>query len=180
MKKLFLLSAIVVIFSSCFRNLAPFTENLNVENKWTEEELKRIQFYLSDDVIIHREITEVNSKITAGEVKMVKGKQIQEVVIKRGTPGILTYKEGEQNFAVSFEEGADDRSLKFVPDKRNDNRYGLHVSSWAKGKKVGKVNYDGEEYLINRESAMAFLMVDLKQINKLSVSKRTAKGRKIK
>ena len=45
--------------------------------------LKKIQFYLSNDIVLHRELSGGKSDIVSGEIKMVRGKQIEEVIIKK-------------------------------------------------------------------------------------------------
>ena len=44
----------VLMMASCSPNLSTFNQKLYEENQWSEEELKKIQFYLSDDIILTR------------------------------------------------------------------------------------------------------------------------------
>ena len=46
----------LVVFSSCGPKLTPFTQDLYDENGWTDDDLERIQFYLSEDIICGGEL----------------------------------------------------------------------------------------------------------------------------
>ena len=56
----------------CGPTLMPFTQKLYEENRWSDAELKNIQFYVSRDIILWREATEGSSKIAQGKIKLVK------------------------------------------------------------------------------------------------------------
>lgn len=165
------------VFSSCTKQLVPFTESMTRANKWEETDLKKIQYYLSEDILLHRQVNEVSSTITNGEIKMVNGRQIEEVTIPRGTPGVLIYTPKKDHFAISFESANDSSYLTFGPNPNISGRYVLLASDWKK--RIGQVHYNGQKYYTNSESAASFLLVDMKKINKSSVKRRVAKGRKL-
>lgn len=165
------------LFSACSPRLSPFTQSLYEENKWSEKELKRIQFYLSDAVTLRRQKQDSNSRIEGGKITMKQGQEREEIVIPRGTPGVMTYMPRENRFAVSFEEGKSNRTLVFGPDTRGSNRYVLKVVKWEDNR--GIVRYDDENFYIYRSDALALLMVDLKKIRKTEVKKRVAKGNQL-
>ena len=175
LKFLLILSSLCVLFS-CSPRLSPFTQQLYESNNWTENDLKQIQFYLSDDVILRREANTGHSKIEGGEIKMVDGRRVEEIVIREKTPGVLIFMPKEKRFAVSFESN-DERFLVFGPNPKAGNRYVLLASEWKK--RGGTVTYDGKPFYTPSSSAYAALMVDLKKARKISVKSRTAKGRKI-
>ena len=69
MKKLInLFSACALLFlvSSCAKELRPFTANILREGNWSDTELQKIQFYLSDDIVIRRKLTEGSNEIASG------------------------------------------------------------------------------------------------------------------
>lgn len=177
MKFLSILFLSVFFLSSCSPRLSPFTQRLYSDYNWSDSELKRIQFYVSDDIVLHREAKRGKSEIISGEIKIVDGRRVEEVVIRKGTPGVLLFKPKENRFAVSFEEGSDERFLMFGPSPKASGRYVLLASDWNKRK--GKVTYDGKTFTTPSNSAFAALMVDLKKINQVSVKSRQARGRKI-
>ncbi len=165
--------------SSCSPRLTPFTQDLYDENGWSDNDLKKIQFYLSEDIILRRGVTKGSSTISSGKIKIVKGKKIEETKIKKGTPGVFLFRAKEDRFAVSFESG-DNRFLIFGPSRRNDGEYTLRAAEWNKEKRQGQVTYNGKKYYTPSKSAYATLMVDLKKVGNSSIKSRTAKGRTIK
>ena len=167
----------IMTLNACSPKLRPFTQDLYNDFNWSDSELKRIQFYVSDDIVLHREAKSGQSEIISGEIKVVDGRRVEEVIIRRGTPGVLLFKPKDNRFAVSFEEGSDERFLMFGPSPKANGRYVLLASDWNRRK--GKVSYDGKTFTTPSSSAFAALMVDLRKINKVSVKSRQAGGRKI-
>ncbi len=176
-KNFLFLGLLLFTMNACSPRLSPFTQRLYNDNNWTESDLKSIQFYVSQDIILHREVNSGESTIESGEIKMVNGKKVEEVVVRKGTPGVVMFLPKKDRFAVSFENSAEDRYLMFGPNPKAGNRYVLLASDWKRRK--GKISYDGKSYYTPSESAYAALMVDLKKVRKVSVKSRTAKGRKI-
>ena len=123
MTKIFPLAILcLLLLSACSPRLSPFTQKLYEDNKWDQDQLKRIQFYLSDAVTLRRQKTDADSRINDGKIRMEEGRNIEEILIPRGTPGVLSYIPRENRFAISFEEGKSDRTLIFGPDSRGNNR----------------------------------------------------------
>ncbi|MFT5382617.1 MAG: hypothetical protein ACI81W_000001, partial [Saprospiraceae bacterium] len=172
---------LTLLISSCSPKLTPFTEDLQQENGWSESELKQIQFYVSKDIILRRQATKGVSKIEHGEIKIVDGKRVEEIVIKKGTPGVFLFHPKENRFAISFESRKnDDPYLIFGPSKKANGRYTLRAKDWDSNREGGKLTYDSKTYFTPTASAYAVLLVDLKRIKDTKVKSRTAGGRKIK
>ncbi len=175
MKKAILFIAIAATLSSC-KNLIPFTDALRKEHNWSVDQLKGVQFYLSHDVVLTRELSKGTSEIVHGKIKMVNGIKVDEILIKAGTPGVLTDMPKENKMLVSFEIG-DDHYLSFGVNPSKGDRFVLLASDWNNG--MGKVHYSGDEYYTDRDSHYAFLMVDLHKISNTSLNQHVAKGRKL-
>lgn len=178
-KSLSLLAGTLVLLAinACSPTLTSFTQRLYDEYDWTESELKRIQFYVSDDIVLRRQLSGGSSEIISGEIKVVDGREVEEVVIRRKTPGVLLFLPKENRFAISFETEGDDRYLIFGPNPKAGNRYALLASEWTR--RSGTVTYEGRKFDVESASAFASLMVDLKKIRKISVNSRTARGRRV-
>jgi hypothetical protein len=175
MKKLVLFVLIASALASC-KNLVPYTDSMKKEHGWTLDQLKGIQFYLSHDVILRRELSKGSSEIIHGKIRTVNGRKVDEILIKAGTPGILTDMPRENKMLVSFEVG-DDHYLSFGVNPNKSDRYVLLASEWNNG--MGKVHYSGEEYYTDPDSHYAILLVDLHKINNTTLSQHVAKGRKL-
>ena len=162
---------------SCSPDLRPFTRNILQEGGWGDNDLKKIQFYLSDDVVIRRNLTEGSSEITSGTIKIVKGEKVEEVRIKRGTPGVFLFRAKEDNFAIGFDGSSDKRFLMFGPNPKQRGSYVLLASEWKD--RQGKVRYDDKFYYTDEGGTWANLLVDLKKVRKIEVNSSTARGRKV-
>lgn len=168
---------ILFLLSSCGPTLRPFTQDLYNEYSWSNADLKKIQFYLSDDIVLRREASGGSSEIIQGEIKVVEGREIEEVVIRKGTPGVFLFSPKSERFAVSFDAASDEKFLVFGPSPKANDRYVLMASEWKH--RGGTVTYGAKKWNVEVSSAWSTLMVDLKKVNRISVNKETATGRKV-
>lgn len=169
-------AASLLFLSSCTK-LTYFTDDVYEQQGWTESELKQIQFYISQDVVLKRELTGGKSEIISGKIKVENGNKIEEVVIPKGTPGTFLFSPKKDRFAVAFEEGGEKRYLMFGPSSKYSDRFVMLASEW--NRRSGKVNYDGKKWRVSSDDAYAALLVDLKKVNRFDKSSRTAKGRRV-
>jgi hypothetical protein len=165
----------LVIFSSC-NSLSYFTQDMQEKYRWSEEELKKIQFYLSRDIVLRRELSDGSADIISGRIKVKDGRRIEEVVIRKGTPGAFVFSPKSERFAVSFEEN-DDNYLMFGPNPKYSDRYAVLASEWKRNS--GEVTYAGKKWRVSSDAAYAALMVDLRKISDYDVKSRVVKGRKV-
>ena len=166
----------LMLLSSCSNRLSYFTQDLYERYRWSDDELKKIQFYVSQDIVLKRELTGGSSDIVSGKIKIEDGRRIEEVVIRKGTPGAFIFSPKSERFAIGFED-ANERYLMFGPSPKYSDRYVLLASDWDK--KRGEVSYDNKTWRVSSEAAFAALLVDLRKINKVDVNSRVAKGRKV-
>jgi hypothetical protein len=164
------------LLSSCSSKLTYFTQDLQNQYRWTDSELKKIQFYVSRDVVLKRELTGGSSDIVSGKIKVEDGRRIEEVVIRKGTPGAFIFSPKSERFAVSFEDN-DENFLMFGPSPKYSDRYVVLASDWDR--RSGEVTYSGKKWKVSSEAAYAALLVDLRKISKVDVNSRVAKGRKV-
>jgi hypothetical protein len=168
---------LLLILTSC-SSLTPFSQDLYDKNGWSISELKKIQFYLSEDVILKRIMTRGESNITAGKIRIEDGRRIEEIRIPANTPGVLLFTPRENRFAVSFEAAqGDDLYLMFGPNPKLKDRYALLASEWSRNE--GKVHYNGNQYEVDARSALATLMVDMKRTGTTEYSGRKVGGRRV-
>ncbi len=167
----------VFMLASCNKNLNYFTQRMNDENGWSEQELKKVQFYLSDDIVLRRQLGASDSRISNGKIRIENGREIEEVRFEKGTPGVVVFSPKANRLAVSF-ESSDDRYLIFGPNPKVGNRYTLRGKEWSRYQ--GKVTYDGRVYETSSRSAMTALLVDLKRANNTDYKSKTVGGRKVR
>lgn len=152
---------VVLTLSSCAKNLSPFTTQLQRTQNWSESDLKRIQFYNSEDIILHRAVNENLSEVHRGAIKIINGQRIEEIVIPALTPGVLVFQPETNRFGIAFEEGGESRYLMFGPDPSQGGRYRL-LARALKRQNVIEVIYDGTTYKtqINHRRA-PYLLIDI-------------------
>jgi len=176
--KLLILSAFFLLsLTACSPKMSVFTKSLYEENGWSDNDLSHIQFYLSDDIVLRRSLSKGETQISSGKIKMVNGQRIEEIIFERGTPGVFIKRKNTNHFAVAFEDGNDTKYLVFGPNNSHAGDYSLLAVKW-KGKR-GIVKYDGKKWKTHNNRGVSKLLVDLKKINKVSVKKHKASGRKV-
>lgn len=179
MKRYTTLAMILAVFmtmTSCSKSLTPFTKEVYDEYGFSTEELKGIQFYLSRDIVLQREVSKSESKVTEGKIRLVNGRKVEEVVFKKGTPGVCVLEPKTERLAISF-EAEDHKFLMFGPNQKMNNRFVLLGKKWNRG--LGKVTYDGKVYDTTSESAYSSLLVDLRHATRELRKSETAEGRRV-
>ncbi|MFN8309869.1 MAG: hypothetical protein U0T73_07895 [Chitinophagales bacterium] len=175
MKKICFAAFVLALMASC-KNLVPYSDALKTKYHLQTTDLMRVQFYVSDPVVLQRKVTDAaNAQVVQGKVKIVNGESVEEVIIPRGTPGVLV-RDSAGKMSISFEKN-DDHFLRFGPNPDKRNRYVLLASDWRN--RVGVVNYAGEQFYTSPESSDAELLIDLRRIEKFSKNERVAGGRKV-
>ncbi|SER20589.1 hypothetical protein [Neolewinella agarilytica] len=170
------LALFTFLFSSCGPKLSPLTQRLVDDQNWTESELKRIQFYLSEDLVLTRELRNGNSEIRNGQVKLIDGREVEQVIFKRNTPGVFVFSPKTQRMAVSFESN-DENYLVFGPNPKASQRYTLLASDW--NRRSGSVTYAGRTWRVNASDAYASLLIPLKRLRNNDVNGKVVGGRKL-
>lgn len=176
MKNIIIVSALILSLASC-KNLVPYTDSMRQQYNWSESQVRKIQFYVSRDIVLQRELTGGSTEIVSGKIKTVNGRKVDQIIIRQGTPGVLTQIPREGKMLVSFEKG-DDHFLSFGVNPNMDGKYFLLASEWNNG--IGKVTYVNRSYYSEPDSRYAHLLVDLRKLLKEERSVRVAKGRKVK
>ncbi|MDN5214158.1 hypothetical protein QQ020_18925 [Fulvivirgaceae bacterium BMA12] len=167
---------LLICAASCTPQLVPYTARVQGETGLGEAELKKVQFYNSDRIVLFREVGKNTTEIVSGEIKIVDGKQIEEIVINPLTPGVLVNSADGKRFGISFEQGPD-RYLVFGLNPRKAGTYSIYGRDWRNH--IATVDYDGKEFKLAPQSSESILLVNLKKLNGLKVNSRTARGRSV-
>ena len=167
----------IIALTSCSPRYTYFTENLYKKQKWSQEDIKRIQFYVSEDIVLTRAISDDETSITEGKIRIINGRKVQQVIIRERTPGVLVLMPDEDRFAISFEDD-DSAYLMFGPNPKYYERFALLAQDWEKER--GKVHYKGQLYDVDNSSAFAALMVDLRREDASKYEIKRVEGRTVK
>jgi hypothetical protein len=164
--------------TSCSPRYSYFTKDLYEKEKWSQDEMMRIQFYVSRDIVLSRSLNAGETSITAGKIILKNGQRTEQVLIKQGTPGVMVLMPKEDRFAISFEDNSNDHYLMFGPNPKNDDRFALLAQDWSR--ENGRVHYGGQLYTVESTSAYASLMVDLRRVGQSQYESRKVVGRTVK
>jgi hypothetical protein len=99
-----------LLSTGCGRTLVPFTQEIRVQHRLSDADVKNLQFYLSHRVTLRRELDSGSRRITGNhKLLLLSGKTIEEVVIEAETPGVavsLGVGGDQGSLAISFEQGS--------------------------------------------------------------------------
>ena len=176
MKNFTLYLMLIVITASCTPQLVPYSQKLQRETGLGEDQLRQVQFYNSHRIVLFRELGRSTSEIVSGEIKIIDGKQIEQVVINPLTPGVLVNSSDGKRFGISFEQGPD-RYLVFGLNPRKAGTYTIFARDWSNN--TATIDYDGKEFKLAVQSTESMLLVNLKKLNQFKVRSRTVSGRQV-
>ncbi|MFK8056988.1 MAG: hypothetical protein AB8F78_12770 [Saprospiraceae bacterium] len=178
MKHLLLLSTLALFtLASCSPRLTPLTKSLRQQNGWSENELSKIQFYLSEDLILSRQRNSGTTEIVQGRVRVENGKDIEEIIFKRGTPGVVLFSPKDDNLALGFDARDDSKFLVFGPNPKQSGRYTLLASDWKRYR--GKVTYAGETWEVSAANSDINLLLDMKKRGRTETRVKQETGRRL-
>lgn len=164
----------VCLLSACSYELTPYTQSLAKESQLNAEQLKSVQFYVSDDIVLYRYLDNTTTEIAAGTIKIIDGRNAEEIIIASGTPGVVVGVEKDQ-LLVSFD--ADNSYLRFAPNPGYGGRYTLMAKDW--NGRTGVVDYNDHIYYTSGSGSVAHLAINLEQIDQTSTTTKQVSGRTI-
>lgn len=172
-----ILAVLALLTVACSPRLTPLTDNLRERNGWSEETLSKIQFYLSEDLVLTRQANSGRTDITQGRVRVENGRDIEEVIIKRGTPGVVLFSPNGKNLAIGFDARDDSKFLVFGPNPKVEGRYTLLAKDWKRY--VGKVTYAGKTWDVSASNADVNLLLDMRRRGTTKYDTKQETGRRI-
>ena len=177
MKKLLILSVLMTTISLAgfSQKLVPFTTTLQDKFGLTKDDLKQVQFYASEDIVLTKELSGKKNEIVRGKIKTLNNKRIDEIVICAKTPCLVIDTNSKGNLKVSFSE-SDEKTLTFG-NTPNTTKFVLLAESWQG--RTGTVNYGGEKYQVGGFGYDASLYVKMKDLRKVRKNRHKEKGRKL-
>jgi hypothetical protein len=166
----------IVLLSSCAAHKSYFTSDVRARLERNHISPEKLQFYIDRNVELRREVASRDAHVTDGKIRLVNGKYVNIIKLKKGTPGVCTgfY---TNSLNISFENGPGQYLGFGVPDYGSNNIYAVMAQNWING--TGKVMYEGNTYFIQPGGVEARLLIDKSIIDKFDVKSRTMHGRKV-
>lgn len=166
-------ATIGVCVTSCTVKV-PYTSAVQTKYKLTDRDISKIQFYLSDQIVLYRASNDGQASANDGELIVHSDRQKHEVILRKGTPGVVTEVMGDR-LVVSFEYGKG-KALVFG-NTHFEAPYYLMAEEWER--KHGRLEYAGDVYYAAPGSGTAHLTLRLKKLRQLEKKTRIAKGRRL-
>jgi hypothetical protein len=167
--------------------LVPFTEEQRLHYQLGAPELKALQYYLSDRIVLERVARKGTGKVDRGRLIVRSGTAIQQVYVERGTRGAVEPSawigeaaNGRHALDISFERGA---PLRF--SAAADGSYVLSGPSsgglfaglfagWTRPRRF-EVDFDGAKWLVV-DGAESRILIEQDALGKLARTRRILPG----
>lgn len=172
----FFLAALLALTTSC---KVTFTRDLRNKIETQGLDLKKIQYYNSSKITLRRILTNSETKVASGEVRLNNGVYIEEIEIKKNTPGIcdslmkdgmkVKFEQGEGRYLIFHANGYGEYQLTTGTPSGNQNNQQFYQTN------NGEVIYEGKKYFINTMSRPK-LKIKKKGSSEFNKKKRQASG----
>lgn len=162
---------ILFILNACAVTYAPFTEPMLNEFKLDNKNIKSVQFFLSDEILLYKIQEQQSVGKQDGAFVKTEGGMREKIRIKANTPCVVEKIDKDGLFIVRFEEGKD-KVLKFK--KADNNRYYLHTEIVNNRYQV---QYGDDLYNVNMPSLNSFVMVRMEN-TKGTTNERSISGKR--
>ncbi|HQW13016.1 MAG TPA: hypothetical protein PK076_10210 [Saprospiraceae bacterium] len=168
----------ILLFTACSTSTRTvFSQKFYKNSGLSAEDLKKVQFYVDRDIILERSIDQGSTMIEGGKVLIKGGKKIQEVIIRSGTKGVLTYMPKDDRMGISFDAKNADNYLMFGPNPKNNNRYTLLAENWNKN--YGVISYGGAKWTTSASAATATLLIEYSDNRTRKTQTKVESGRSV-
>lgn len=162
---------IACLLSSCATKTI-FTSSLREESGLPLSQLKKIQFYTSEEIVLYKTKEKTDAKVKDGKIILETDKDSEKIIIKKNTPCILEQEIDKNKMLFSFEYG-EGKVLLFGNTK--GGQFSLMAKEWKD--KMGVIDYANKVYLTN--GGAVYLTVNAKKLKRLKDRYRVVTGRKI-
>jgi hypothetical protein len=175
----FIGSALLFSCSSSRKNFVPFTRDLRAKLDKENIDLRQVQFYIDQKLILSRNLGDQKVEVKSGVVKLENGQYSNDVIIPAFTPGICNTTDNDK-LMISFEKGNND--LAFGPGSGYTfNEFVLYGTEWKNG--TAAVTYDSNKFRARcgtcSDIASATLVIRKSELDKIERKSRTLKGRTV-
>jgi hypothetical protein len=155
------------------QDLVPFTTALREEFQLTADQLKRVQFYVSDDITLQATRVSGQTAVAGGKLRKVGEMLVEEVFIESLTPCVAREIDAS-DLRVNFNASLPTHLLGFGDDGKSGGRYVLFARRWEND--IGQLGYGGSEFLAVERSGKAHLLVRKDLVEKMQKNRRVEPG----
>lgn len=156
----------------------PFTRDLKQRMQNNNMDLKKVQFFVDQKLILRRYVGTEKGDIKSGVILFENGRYINEVVIPQYTPGVCEMVNGDK-LMISFEP--QNNGIQFGLSGAYNNFYSLYAANWNNGS--ADVTYDNKTYKVECGSCYnageAKLVVRKSEADSLKTIQRVVEGMRV-
>jgi len=156
----------------------PFTKQLKQRIERNQLDIKKVQFFVDQKLVLRRSLGTQKSEIKSGVILFENGEYINEVIIPKYTPGICENIFSDK-LMISFE--LQNNSVAFGPGGLNADYFTLYARNWNNG--IAEMTYDNNAYKVHCATCANVgevrLVVKKTEADKLQKSQRVVEGRKV-
>ena len=178
MKKLLFALVGVSILASCAVKV-PMTKEIKDEYNLTNENMTKVQYFVSSEIILERSSKQGTSTTTSDGTLVTSSSNVSDRIIILPRTKCVLEKVGEKGeVLIRFETGPG-KAITFMTRPNMDAGKYYFVADWQQGK-GGKIIYgEKDEYFATASSGNAYLMVKVKKSQKNKRKDRVVKGMKV-
>jgi hypothetical protein len=188
--------------TGCATQRVPLTAELRNQHQLVDDDVRRLQLYLSHEVKLRRELETRERSIHGGNLRLRAGKTIDEVVIGERTPCVAT-EVSAQSITVEFDEGSTltfslhayeptrlSEPLRIEPrfaeppggdrpkpllvlDSSSNNSY------WLRQSGDNKIRFRGRDWEAVGDTLRAHLLVSAEQLDQVEENHTVVRGRRL-
>jgi hypothetical protein len=156
----------------------PYTKALQDRVVSSNLDVKKIQFFIDQKLVLRRTLGNQKSDIKGGQILFENGLYIHEVIIPKYTPGVCEGIDGDK-ISISFELQNND--LKFAAHNDSQGAFTLSAKNWSSG--TGEITYDNATYAVKcatcADVAVTKLLVKKSEARRLQTTQRVVRGRRV-
>lgn len=171
----FFITIILLVFLSSCSNKIYFSSSLKSRLSQNNLSINKVQFYNSSKIVLQREVPQNYAELTNnGEIIFEKGRFIEQIIIKKNTPGTCEFVD-QDILNISFEEGYN-KVLRFRVDA-SGNFYKLLTKKGLDRKYY--LRYDTNQYVVQSGGEFAKLWVHKDQAYIYKATHRVVEGKTV-
>lgn len=177
MKTLLLAVVTLTLLGSCGMKV-PLTKAIKQEYNLDEAALRKVQFYVSSEIILQQESKKGSAGTTSdGTLVSTSANEKSRLIILPRTKCVFEEYVDSNTIVIRFENGAT-RTISFATRPNMENGKYYFLAEWEQGK-GGRIQYDNQVYYATPSSASAYIMVKVKRSQRTKRKDRRVKGMKV-
>ncbi|MBN8838374.1 MAG: hypothetical protein J0I09_14015 [Sphingobacteriia bacterium] len=159
----------------------PFTRELFYKLRAYNIDIRKVQFFVDQQIVLSRYLDQTSASVTAGVVKFMSGKTVNEIVIPQYTPCVVDSVDTD-GLRISFERGSLN-IFKFINSRNSvyPENYVFAGTNWKDG--GADVLYDKQVYraTCGTCNSVAEVRLAIKQsdVDKADKKTKVLSGRKV-